>query len=110
MDCNTLVFHLKIVCVCRPNLPPVTTDPCKLFDYVEVTSSDLVWVPQGEQGELEEFRCNPPVLTNPNIVLVKLQPEQEINAELYVVNGLGKDHAKWSPVGAFPPAWLMCAF
>ena len=41
--------------------------------------------PQGEQGEVEEFRCNLPMPTNLNIVLAKLQPGQEIDVEMYAV-------------------------
>ena len=43
------------------------------------------WVPQGEQDEVEEFRRNPPIPANPNIVLAKLQPGQEIDVEMYTV-------------------------
>lgn len=44
---------------------------------------------------------NPPAPTNGNIVLAKLRPGQEIDMELHAIKGLGKDHAKFSPVGAF---------
>ena len=84
-DRNTLVFHLKIACVCRLNLLPGMMDPCELSDHVEGTSGSLVWVPQGEQGEVKEFRRNPPMPTNLNIVLAKLWPGQEIDVEMYAV-------------------------
>lgn len=44
---------------------------------------------------------NPPAPTNGNIVLTKLRPGQEIDMELHAIKGLGKDHAKFSPVGTF---------
>ena len=34
-----------------------------------------------------------------NIVLAKLRPGQEIDMDLHAIKGVGKDHAKWSPVG-----------
>ncbi|GJY40728.1 DNA-directed RNA polymerases I and III subunit RPAC1 [Tanacetum coccineum] len=38
----------------------------------------------------------------PNIILLKLGPGQEIKLEAYAVKGMGKTHAKWSPVAT---AW-----
>lgn len=32
-------------------------------------------------------------------MLAKLRPGQEIEMELHAIKGVGKDHAKWSPVG-----------
>ena len=63
-----------------------------------VTTADLVWEPQGEQDTV--FAANPPAATNKDIVLAKLAPEQIIEMELHAVKGLGKEHAKWSAVGA----------
>lgn len=54
-------------------------------------------MPKGEQVDI--FKDNPPAATNPNILLAKLRPGQEIEMELHAVKGVGKDHAKWSPVG-----------
>lgn len=33
-----------------------------------------------------------------NILLAKLRENQEINLEIYAEKGIGKKHAKWSPV------------
>ena len=84
-DRNMLVFHLKVACMCWPNLLPGTTDPRELFDHTEGTLGSLVWVPQGEQGEVEEFRHNLPTPMNSNIILAKLQPGQDIDVEMYAV-------------------------
>ncbi|KAJ7122596.1 hypothetical protein C8R43DRAFT_899885, partial [Mycena crocata] len=40
----------------------------------------------------------PPAPTNPNIVLAKLRPGQQVDITLHAVKGVGKDHAKFSPV------------
>ena len=45
------------------------------------------------------YADNPPAPTNPNIVLAKLRPGQAVEMEMHAVKGVGKDHAKFSPVG-----------
>lgn len=96
-DRNTLVFRLKTTCERRKNAPKDATDPEVLYTNAEVLSSQLAWVPQGEQEIV--MAANPPCPTNPNIVLAKLRPGQEIDIELHGIKGVGKDHAKFSPVG-----------
>ena len=96
-DRNTLVFRLKAACERRKNAPKDATDPEVLYVNSEVLSSQLEWVPQGEQEAV--MSAHPPSPTNPNIVLAKLRPGQEIDMELHAVKGVGKDHAKFSPVG-----------
>jgi hypothetical protein len=51
----------------------------------------------GEQAEV--FAARPPAPTIPETVLVKLRPGQAIEIEMHAVKGLGRDHAKFSPVG-----------
>lgn len=89
-DRNTLVFRLQVTCERAPK------GSGKEYIHDEVKSGDLVWVPQGEQEEV--FAGNPPRPTNPDIVLAKLRPGQEIDMELHAIKGVGKEHAKWSPV------------
>ncbi|KAK2464486.1 hypothetical protein APHAL10511_003465 [Amanita phalloides] len=95
-DRNTIVFELKLACERNPQAPKGSTDPNQLYINHELLSSHLTWRPAGEQAEV--FANKPPAPTNPNIVLVKLRPGQEVNAELHAVKGVGKDHAKFSPV------------
>ena len=91
------MFRLKAACERIKNAPKDATDPETLFTNAEVLSSRLEWVPQGEQGTV--MSANPPAPTNPNIVLAKLRPGQEIDMEVHAVKGVGKDHAKFCPVG-----------
>ena len=60
-------------------------------------TSDLKWQPQGEQSLI--FKDKHPSPINPNILLNKLRPGQEIDIEMHAVKGIAQDHAKWSPVG-----------
>lgn len=68
-----------------------------------VYSSDFVWVPQGDQ--LETLKSVKPV--HPDILIAKLRPGQEIELEAHGRRGIGKDHAKYSPV-ATASYRLMC--
>lgn len=91
------MFRLKAACERRKNAPKDATDSKTLFVNSEVLSSQLEWVPQGEQETV--ISANPPAPTNPNIVLAKMRPGQEIDMEVHAVKGVGKDHAKFCPVG-----------
>ncbi|CDR95985.1 DNA-directed RNA polymerase, alpha subunit, N terminal domain containing protein, putative [Babesia bigemina] len=85
---NSVCFHLKVKCTRadlgdRPNLP--------------IYSRDLKWVPLStEQAEL--FKDHPPKPIHDDILLTKLSPGQEIDLKAYLEKGIGKTHAKWSPV------------
>ncbi|KAI1782261.1 insert subdomain of RNA polymerase alpha subunit [Ganoderma leucocontextum] len=57
-----------------------------------VTTGDLVWEPQGEQGAV--FAANPPASMNKDIVLANLAREQILEIEMHAL----KEHAKWSAV------------
>ncbi|KAJ7771558.1 DNA-directed RNA polymerase [Mycena metata] len=95
-DQNTIVFNLKLECTRKKDAPKDSTVPSELYNDHELLSGHLVWEPAGEQAEV--FKNNPPAPTNPNIVLAKLRPGQSVNILLHAVKGVGKDHAKFSPV------------
>jgi DNA-directed RNA polymerase I and III subunit RPAC1 len=97
-DRNTVVFKLQIECTYNAAAPRDCTDPAVLYNNPEVRAEHLQWISQGEQAEV--FAARPPASTIPEAVLVKLRPGQAIEMEMHAVKGIGKDHAKFSPVGA----------
>jgi len=88
---ETVVFRLEKKCTRNP-------DPNAEEKYLNsaVHSRDLIWVPQAEQAE--EFAEDPARPVHEDILLVKLRPGQEVVLEAYCEKGVGKDHAKFSPV------------
>jgi DNA-directed RNA polymerase I and III subunit RPAC1 len=68
-----------------------------LIKNEEVYSSSLVWIPKGSQDK--RFVAQETIrVVNDDILIAKLRPGQEIEAELICVKGIGRTHAKWSPV------------
>ncbi|MED6192672.1 hypothetical protein PIB30_012273 [Stylosanthes scabra] len=110
---NTIVFKLHVGC--RKGQPRIT-----------VRSNELKWLPNGSELIAEDakpsasskpktftsFACSqdsvPEISSNPigpkysDIILAKLGPGQEIELEAHAVKGIGRTHAKWSPVAT---AW-----
>jgi DNA-directed RNA polymerases I and III subunit RPAC1 len=99
-DRNTIVFKLQVECTRDTAAPRDSTDPAVLYHNSEVRAGDFQWIPQGEQADV--FAASPPAPTIPETVLVKLRPGQAIEMEMHAVKGVGKDHAKFSPVGTYP--------
>jgi DNA-directed RNA polymerase I and III subunit RPAC1 len=73
-----------------------TQDEDKLYNNANVMSGDLQWVPVGNQEET--FADKLPKSLLEDILIAKMRPGQEIEMDLVVEKGLGKTHAKWSPV------------
>ncbi|CAE8625545.1 unnamed protein product, partial [Polarella glacialis] len=66
-------------------------------DKISVYSKDLCWKPLSEE-QAKALKDNPPRPVEDDILLAKLAPGQEIECECYCEKGIGKEHAKWSPV------------
>ncbi|CAN0300960.1 unnamed protein product, partial [Phaeothamnion confervicola] len=60
-----------------------------------VYSSDLQWVCSGNQDLVFPNGVRP---VHEDILLAKLRPGQSIQCEAHCNKGVGKDHAKYSPV------------
>ena len=95
-DRNTLTFELRVKCERNPNAPAGSKDPNELYINSNVTSGMLKFIPKGGQDEwLGEDIVQ---IANKDILLAKLRPGQEISCDCIAILGIGKDHAKFSPV------------
>lgn len=93
-DLNTVVLLLDVACTRNPHAPPNASDPAVLYRNLSVYARDLRFEPQGRQAEL----MLPVVPCDPDILLAKLRPGQEISLRVHCILGVGSDHAKFSPV------------
>jgi len=86
---NSLKFKLHIKCEAKDIDPHLNHYP--------LHSSQLEWVPM-TTAQKDKFKNNPPVPVHKDILITKMRPGQEIEAECFVEKGIGKDHSKWSAV------------
>ena len=95
-DADTLVLHLNVH---FPQGHSADSDAVSGSTSVaptgEVLAKHLVWLPIGGQSEAFPEGVAP---VHPDIVLAKLRPGQHIEFEAHAWKGIGKDHAKFSPV------------
>lgn len=81
----------------HPPLPSTTpSDPSQHYTLANVYSRHLHWSPLGQQ--ITHFSDSPIRPVSPDILIAKLNPDQELEITLHAQLGIGKDHAKFSPV------------
>ena len=85
---NSIKFELKVKCY-KDNKGNIINS--------SIYSNSLKFIPLGKQNE--RFKGNEEIkVVYDNILINKMRPGQEINLECYCIKGIGKTHAKWSPV------------
>mmetsp|Transcript_21314 Transcript_21314/g.53113 ORF Transcript_21314/g.53113 Transcript_21314/m.53113 type:complete len:366 (-) Transcript_21314:106-1203(-) len=90
---NVISFRLKVEC---SRQKPDTGKGSNDMVNDRVTSAMLQWIPQGDQQD--RFSAQPIRPVHDDILIAKLRPGQEIELEAWCEKGIGKTHAKWSPV------------
>lgn len=95
-DQNTVVLSLDVQCTRNLDAPKDCKDPMILYKNAHIYARDLKFEPQGKQ--VETFAQCPVVPCDPDILIAKLRPGQEISLRAHCILGIGSDHAKFSPV------------
>lgn len=94
-DQNTLVFVLEVQCSHNKNADKNATTAKEKYINSNVYSKQLEWVPQGTQEEWLDGSIGP---VHEKILIAKLRPGQKIHTQLHLRKGVGREHAKFSPV------------
>jgi len=94
-DRNTIEFTLSVKCLKKKDAKETYPEHLK-YEHSRVYSSDLKWIPYGTQEEI--FQVDPIRPVDDDILIARLRPGQEIELKVRCIKGVGKDHAKFSPV------------
>ncbi|CAF0733459.1 unnamed protein product [Rotaria sordida] len=94
---DTLIFKLKVACKKNPKATTDGNDNSK-NPYINsnVYTEHMEWIPIGNQAT--KFKSEDVGPVSHDILIVKLRPGQEIDLKLVCHKGIGRDHAKFSPV------------
>uniref|UniRef100_A0A3P9KBI5 DNA-directed RNA polymerases I and III subunit RPAC1 n=1 Tax=Oryzias latipes TaxID=8090 RepID=A0A3P9KBI5_ORYLA len=95
-EIDTIQLQLKIKCSRNPRASKDSSDPRELYLNHIVYSKDINWVPLGNQADV--FADSRIGAVHDDIVIAQLRPGQELDVVMHCVKGIGKDHAKFSPV------------
>ncbi|CEF61957.1 DNA-directed RNA polymerases I and III subunit RPAC1 [Strongyloides ratti] len=90
-----LVFDFHVKCV-ESKVKVQSGSKVSNYENEVVKSNQIIWHPIGNQAE--EFGDDPPRMVHDDVIVAKLKGGQEIEAKLHCVKGIGRDHAKFSPV------------
>ncbi|CAN0033639.1 unnamed protein product, partial [Ectocarpus sp. 13 AM-2016] len=99
---NTCVFKLEVknpadAADMPDSMPTGTSYAAGPRRTMNVFSGAMEWCPHGDQ--VERFKGEGGLRpVHDDILIAKLRPGQEIVAEMHCRKGIGKDHAKFSPV------------
>ena len=95
---NTVVLNLAVKCTRNESaISQGETDPRKKYNNAHVYAGQITCVPQDAQAEY--FSGDDAIQpVNPDILITKLRPGQEIEMDLHCHIGTGAMHAKFSPV------------
>lgn len=101
---DTLKFRLRVQCSRNTSTAPKDNiaPPDKLYLQSKVLSGGITYVPFPSSSNVDQVRelglFEAPKPVHDDIVLVKMRPGQKVHLEMDAVKGIGRDHAKFSPV------------
>ncbi|KAM9809928.1 DNA-directed RNA polymerases I and III subunit RPAC1 isoform X1 [Syngnathus typhle] len=95
-EIDTIQLSLKIKCTRNAKAGKDISDPREQYSNNKVYSRDVKWVPIGNQADVFADSNIGPVYDD--ILIALLRPGQELDIVMHCVKGIGKDHAKFSPV------------
>ncbi|TRY74694.1 hypothetical protein TCAL_06409 [Tigriopus californicus] len=94
-DKDTLEFEIKVKCSRITGAPETSDNKDALYQNHKVESDIIKWIPKGDQSDWLSADPGP---VEKDILLSKMRPGHEMDIKLYAYKGLGRDHAKFSPV------------
>ena len=71
----------------------------RILTLAAVLTSHMKWIPMG--GQADKFSQEDVRPVDDDILIAKLRPGHELDIKLHAMKGIGRDHAKFSPVGGF---------
>ena len=98
---NALEFELKVKCRKNPDAPAGSDNPDDLYLDSKIFTRHMKWVPR--PGQLQMLSDGKETTPNPgpvedDILISKMRPGHEMDIKMFAVKGVGRDHAKFSPV------------
>ncbi|XP_018322932.1 DNA-directed RNA polymerases I and III subunit RPAC1 [Agrilus planipennis] len=93
---DTLEFELKVKCTWNKEGNKESARADDIYKNNNVYSKHFTWLPIKNQAEM--FKAEEVGPIHDDILLAKMRPGHELDLKLLAVKGIGKDHAKFSPV------------
>ncbi|XP_049535513.1 DNA-directed RNA polymerases I and III subunit RPAC1 [Anopheles darlingi] len=93
---DSLEFELKVKCTRKNKDSTEVTNNDNMYRNHSIYSGQIKWVPIGNQATIYTEAAVGPI--DDDILISKMRPGHEFDIKLFAVKGIGKDHAKFSPV------------
>lgn len=93
---DTLEFELKVKCTPKTKYNVESANFDMLYKNHNIYSRQMKWCSKGKQSEVHKEADIGPI--HDDILISKMRPGHEFDLRLIAVKGIGKDHAKFSPV------------
>ncbi|XP_051159021.1 DNA-directed RNA polymerases I and III subunit RPAC1-like [Leptopilina boulardi] len=95
---ETLRYELKISCSHNKQASKESRRLEEMYINHKVYSNDIKWCPLGKQMEIYPRGEEQVGVIHKDILLNELNPGHEMHIYMHAVKGIGRDHAKFSPV------------